>query len=1386
IIGLLFVGRTLAEQGNTLPNCTNEASDRRRDGTEGGTESYCIDKESNKIYNVINREMPLSGGVHVFMNKGESGISEISLTGGASNPIESGKEGELSMYLCDEDNVCKKTEGYIKVTYGTEGQDKKEDYYEIELGSSKKAEEVTDKCDGKGRIGLQSSTYGVCLSVKGESVEFGEEKNYILDGEISQSSIFKSVANSKDGIVLTRDVSKIYFNNIYTDEEFCQYEDKKIIKRKEQFVDGTILNTLYECADGVCDISKVPENVENGNYLVDGIIYNRSGAEIEKLTESGIFAFKQSDPTDITYSNLLSSNDIGELTSNDLGSVYLYDCVNGVCTRTSGFIKYGTSTNGSIALAECTKESGCKTLDSVDCTEETDNSKINLDENNNMKLCVSGSLSTSTYNLIDNTMYETNSNENIIGAKQTGSFFKDSELKVCTDGDCKKLESAAGYYLNSYTNNDDERKKLISCANGSCKLIEPKNGYYINKDSSNSKSAILCDAALDEVSCKETVLATSCTDNANKLVYNNDFKYCHGNFEKDIPSTEETVNLYQVDGVKASGINYPTDFITEESENKMVIQVNQYSVTQYINNDLFCINGDVKKNECVNGDTGIKCDDAKKSCKIFIVGACDLKDINENCDGYYVNESNKLQMCAVDNAENKINCNDVTKIGYFKNDRAKTYIKCITDGSQTQTIKCEELEQLGSTCSSVGDLIKDESDNVKLCVESNNGNAITIFTNEDSKKYFIKASGLNSSITDEQKKHYIVNVAENEVLTETADSEYKKYKYIKSTGTPAILVKGEQKGITTGELVEFTKSNALPECEDEVVLRRDEVFEHTESYCIDKGSKKIYNVNDKLSPLSEGVHVFMNGGDVGISEINLTGGTSNPIESGKEGNLSMYLCDEENVCNQTEGYIKVTYGTKDIESEDYYEIKSDSSKKAEKVTDKCDGNNRIGLQSSTYGVCLSVEGKSVEFAGESGEEENYLLDGTIASGSIFKSVAEGKSGIVLTRDVSKIYFNNIYTDEEFCKYEDKKIIKRKEQFVDGTILNTLYECADGVCDISKVPENVDDGDYLVDGIIYNRSGVKIEQLTESGIFAFKKSDPTDITYSNLLSSDDIGKLTSNDLGSVYLYDCVNGVCIRTPGFIKYGSTAALAECTNEKKCETLESVDCKEGTANGSINLTGTEMKLCVSESLSESTYNSIGTTMYETNSDKNIIGAKQTGNFLSGSKLIVCEDGECTSPDSAAGYYLNSNYEEITAGKKLISCTDANNCELIEPKNGYYINKDSTNSKRAILCDKNGCSETGDLTKENCNSDANKLVYSNGALKYCDDNNVKNIPGDSSTVNLYEVNGVKKSDINYPTDFIANPSTTEKMVIQVDQYSVTPYVDEIIVMDTMLMQVMN
>ncbi|ORX33713.1 hypothetical protein BCR36DRAFT_375943 [Piromyces finnis] len=273
IIGLLFVGRTLAQQSNALPACEDISSrqERRRAfnsdncNSAGKTVSYCIDS-----------------GVHVFMNGGDVGISEINLTGENSNPIGEGNDEKLSMYLCDNKSVCKQTEGYIKVSYGTEEQNKKEDYYEIKLNSSKKAEKVTDKC---------------------ESVEFGAEQNYILDGTLASDSIFKSVANNKDGIVLTRDVSKIYFNNIYTDEEFCQYQDKKIIKRKEQFVSGTILNTLYDCADGVCDISKVPENVENGNYLVDGIIYNRSGAEIEKLTESGIFAFKQNDNDDITYSN---------------------------------------------------------------------------------------------------------------------------------------------------------------------------------------------------------------------------------------------------------------------------------------------------------------------------------------------------------------------------------------------------------------------------------------------------------------------------------------------------------------------------------------------------------------------------------------------------------------------------------------------------------------------------------------------------------------------------------------------------------------------------------------------------------------------------------------------------------------------------------------------------------------------------------------------------------------------------------------------------------------------------------------------------------------------------------------------------------------------------
>ncbi|ORX42309.1 hypothetical protein BCR36DRAFT_307691 [Piromyces finnis] len=660
------------------------------------------------------------------------------------------------MYLCDKDNVCKQTEGYIKVSYGTDGSDS-EEYYKIGLDSSSEAGNG-DECDGDTNIGLQSTGHGVCLSVKGESVEFGAEQNYILDGTIASGSIFKSVANSKDGIVLTRDVSKIYFNNIYTDEEFCKYEDKKIIKRKEQFVSGTILNTLYDCEYGACDISKVPENVEDGEYLVDGKIFKREGAEIKEKIVTGIFASKQSDPNDITYENLLSSGDIGELTSNNLGSVYLYDCVNGVCTRTSGFIKYGSTA----ALAECTKENECKTLESVDCTEETEDGKINLD-NGNMKLCVSESLSSSTYNLIGNTMYETNSNKNIIGAKQTGNFLSGNNLIVCTDGKCESPGNAAGYYLNSNSEEITAGTKLISCIDvNNCKLIEQKNGYYINE--SSNANAIICDATADGVSCKENVLATSCNDNANKLVYDgNSFKYCEDSENlKEMP-TAENVNLYEVSDVKASGINYPTDFIESSSGNKMVIQVDQYSVTQYVDASPFCIDDKSKviKEKCIDGDIKYTCNTVNSKCDTIEVGKCVINESNENCDGYYVKNDGELYNC-----DGKGTCNKETKIGYFRN--METYIKCTNDGSKITCANAENVDvnSLDENKCDIGKLII--GDTIKLCVDNVKENAITIFTNEDSKKYFIKASGLNSkdSIVSSQ-KHYIVNVAENEVLTET-------------------------------------------------------------------------------------------------------------------------------------------------------------------------------------------------------------------------------------------------------------------------------------------------------------------------------------------------------------------------------------------------------------------------------------------------------------------------------------------------------------------------------------------------------------------------------------------------------------------------------------------
>ncbi|ORX43938.1 hypothetical protein BCR36DRAFT_302749, partial [Piromyces finnis] len=530
------------------------------------------------------------------------------------------------------------------------------------------------------------------------------------------------------------------------DEEYCKYQEKNIISRKAQFVEGTILNTLYECESGACKRSNTLDNVVDGTYLVDDTIYDCRNSNCKEQTNSGILAFKKDDGEDITYKTLLSS--LALLTEDDLDSVYLYDCIDGECKSTSGFIKYGDTP----ALASCTKDGGCVSQENETC-DKSNAGKVNLGSDG-MKLCGSdGTLSSSVYNLIENTIYEANSDSPIIGAKQTGNFVFGNGLKVCTEGNCISV-SKAGYFLNSNSVEIADGKKLIYCSGDLCEANKPNNGYYINDDYIKSKHAILCDN--DGCLEIENLTKSDCNENVNELVYITDgFKYCDGTEAKNIP-TETTVNLYEVDNVKDKAINYPTEFVEVSSGNKMVIKVDKYSVTQFVDDNQFCISSNIKvEGSCSKGDTKYTCINPFVKCETFIVGKCDLTKADENCDGYYVDSNKQLEKC------NKGVCSVESKIGYFQN--GETYIKCTTNGESKEIFTCSELALIDSCKDNNGALFKEEKD-IKLCIDDNNSNAITIFK-KDTTKCFIGANILNNKVNT--KKHYIISTADNEVLTET-------------------------------------------------------------------------------------------------------------------------------------------------------------------------------------------------------------------------------------------------------------------------------------------------------------------------------------------------------------------------------------------------------------------------------------------------------------------------------------------------------------------------------------------------------------------------------------------------------------------------------------------
>lgn len=144
--------------------------------------------------------------------------------------------------------------------------------------------------------------------------------------------------------------------------------------------------------------------------------------------------------------------------------------------------------------------------------------------------------------------------------------------------------------------------------------------------------------------------------------------------------------------------------------------------------------------------------------------------------------------------------------------------------------------------------------------------------------------------------------------------------------------------------------------------------------------------------------------------------------------------------------------------------------------------------------------------------------------------------------------------------------------------------------------------------------------TASNMLVSQQKDASDIMVETMIDRTGLASLASTDFAEsptnpVYLYECASGVCKRTSGYIKYGSTAAIAECKKMTSCVEFTGVTCASGK-EGKANLDNSKLTICdasaASKGYSSDDYGYFASnSLYIINSDSTIIGATTKSTFL-------------------------------------------------------------------------------------------------------------------------------------------------------------------------------
>jgi len=371
IVGLLFIGSRITSVNATgIDSCsTASVTITGCDPQVGPATGACID--GNKIYTYaedtkstcyVSVESPLAAGVHVLTVSGAT-VTDVELSA-----VDSTADTNYLLYICD-DSKCDITNGfvkgkndaYIKIISGeTAGEDAS-----TSLDDSDKAD-CTPGTIFKGKD--EDSAIKFCIAAgQGEALaaNAAATKNYIVT---KSEPLTDDDTDAKTNMVVQVSDKAFVLNTIYTDDEYCVYGTNEIQNRIANFCEGTILDNMYTCENGLCFKRDSP--ITAGNYIVkSGTDFNLYKCETDTgsttvtcnvdngAEDNGILLVKEESNTkEYTFQKVYATS---LLSTADLAtdSLFIYDCVAGACKPAEALIRAGTTT----ATAYCDGTDKCAT-----------------------------------------------------------------------------------------------------------------------------------------------------------------------------------------------------------------------------------------------------------------------------------------------------------------------------------------------------------------------------------------------------------------------------------------------------------------------------------------------------------------------------------------------------------------------------------------------------------------------------------------------------------------------------------------------------------------------------------------------------------------------------------------------------------------------------------------------------------------------------------------------------------------------------------------------------------------------------------------------------------------------------------------------------------------